>query len=212
MNKIWERMAKQRLYRVPEKQLEMYGQMFSRLRASGLSSSEINMRFRRKQSRVEGFHAAAFCYGIQLAGEDFPVGYSMWEDSDHDFVFRTGTEPVANYFRAQLKEFVPPSLSSAATFQDILDKLANYADPSDLNLIIYHGREGLAGPIGQLPSKIALNSLWIVGLVSTNPARFILAGDYMQPKENQKCFEFGLQHNQLLHQTRLRRAGEQQSR
>jgi hypothetical protein len=150
-----------------------------------------NLRTRRLRPYSEARQAALLAY---LLGQAISrkVGFAMFEEADHDAVFRWHDGERLIFAPVQLKELVPEQTNAAASVEALFEKIASeLVDSADLVVGIYVNRRVRFDP-GQLPSRdrMRVGEVWCYGAASPDQSSWFLCGDLCQPEPLTQVFPY----------------------
>lgn len=147
-----------------------------------------SLRTRELRPFGEGRQAALFCYGMSAA-LGVPVVFSQVERQDYDIVARFVANEETHFVPVQLKEWVPSFMPNAVSLQDEINKLAKYADSSDL-VVAFHLNRTTRVEIEKLALPKTIGELWFYGAKDRTQARWQLIGNILSPHSQAYEFEY----------------------
>lgn len=136
------------------------------------------LRTRNLRKYGEGRQAALFCYGMSQA-LGTKVSFAQVERQDYDIVTTCELEGDVNFAPVQLKEWAPDFLPSPEPLQVALDKLAKYADSTDL-VVAFHLNRRTKVILSELSLPRSIGGLWFYGCTEPSQNHWTLIGDLLK--------------------------------
>jgi hypothetical protein len=108
-----------------------------------------------------------------------PVAYAPVEHEDFDCIARWVDGDTTHYTPIQLKELPPSELSSEASLENGIAKLAKYVAGSDLCVAIYLNRRFHFDLARLSVPKLKITELWMFGSITSDKSRWMLWGNLL---------------------------------
>lgn len=164
------------------------GKLSEEVAAADLPYNLASLRTNGLKPYREGRQCALFCYGVgQRFGLD--VRFAFAEEQDIDFVARFERDECVHFVPLQMKELVPERVSDSASPQQEINKLAKYADSSDL-VVAFHLNRGVLVVPEQLDfSQARVSQLWFVGY-SGQDSEWRLLGNMLSESAGASVFRY----------------------
>ncbi|HET6805959.1 MAG TPA: hypothetical protein VFH59_11020 [Frateuria sp.] len=180
----WSRLT----YHDSRKILAELGKISNKVAASSLPYRVASLRTNALKTSREGRQCALFCFGMSTRlGTD--VAFAFAEEDDLDFVARYTLADVTHYVPLQMKEFAPDFVAPSASIQQEVDKLAKYADSSDLVVAFHINRDVRLEPASLDLSQVKVAELWFVGYLG-HGENWLLLGNLLSPTSHPSVFEY----------------------
>ena len=150
-----------------------------RLAQSEITANIRNLRTNSLKPERELWQASLFAHGIGVAVLHTEIFLARVEDEDFDCVARYQVNNTQVYTPIEIKEFVPEHNNHKTSLNAELEKLAKYADSSDLVVAFYLNREFRLELGSIVIPKLGISELWFFGAVSPDASRFMLWGNML---------------------------------